>query len=197
MDRITAELLLGLKAPYGESDIAVAYKQAIRENHPDVLIAKGYSAHDANERAKQINIARDYLLGSYAEPGVESGPAETASHSYDGNAGDVHESGSASSGGSGEARRQHRSAWETDVSQKGATWQDAGEQPGAQHCARQPGGVAGAGGRSPFGADGKRIDEGFCLKCAYEKYRLYDPKSPKCHSKEFLFHGSYYLRNHS
>lgn len=156
MDRITAELLLGLKAPYGEDDIAAAYKRAIRDNHPDVLIAKGYSPQDANERAKQINIARDYLLDSNAEVEVGSGSTRGPASHPSANASGARGYGS-DSYAAGSSSRQERSAWDNSSSQKGTARQETREKPSGQQRTHRAASAAGAGERASAG-DGKRID---------------------------------------
>jgi hypothetical protein len=64
MELIAAQRLFDLAAPFDELDIRRAYRRLVVEWHPDRFIGDEDLRNDAEERLKDINVARDRLLES-------------------------------------------------------------------------------------------------------------------------------------
>ena len=70
MNKYTAEKILNLTGSYAETDLRTAYRHAIKNNHPDRVIAAGGDPDAANAKMADINAAHDYLASVFESTGA-------------------------------------------------------------------------------------------------------------------------------
>jgi len=70
MDRVTAETILELNAPYDYAALRSAWRRLCAQYHPDRVAATGMDANVANDVLKDINIAFDTLKPLVADGGT-------------------------------------------------------------------------------------------------------------------------------